>query len=803
MKKGRLIVLLLLVFSVSTVISGNISAGELGDSEGLILRQKLAEKGIINFKLDLNVRVPVPANAGCKALDLWGTLIRPSGGEKLPTILVATPYRREIFSIIYAALINYGYNLFLVDIRGTGSSEGAWTSFDLIEHYDTAHVVDKFIPAQSWSDGRVGMIGPSYMAIIQMLAAGLIERNETTGEPTHLKALFPLVPMSDPYRDIVLHGGNVDLEFIPLWLGMVDILGALPSLLMLGEEGLATESDFNEAMDAWTGHLTNIDDTIGWILDLNNSIDGPFFDKKSPMIYWPDKPEGGWGFVEGEKVIPSKLPVFMLGGWFDIFTRGTLNNYQYGLKNHAVTDKALVVGELYHLGGSLGMGLSCIMDMALPARWFDWKIKGKRDSFMEKFPVMLYVMGENRWRAEKSWPLPADRVSERRFYLSKAEASVISGDWFTADSSNILLSLTENLSNVDLSSVNPILKHEPHKLKYHGLTSRSSSRWLMGIPALFSQFSKHFMGNDINAAMPFEDERSDESGALTFTTEPLQEDLEIAGPMVLRFWARTDFTNDFYQWIISSLVEDTQDLLGFDTTMLDGKMLEWTVQWVVEVNDVFSDGRARNITSGWLNATHRQYDPDELSITTEHALDPGYTPFDPFYDRPDREPCEIEEGELYQYAVEIWPTCNVFKKGHRVRLSISNSDFPHLLPVVRPSANTIVIDDEHLATLDFTGVNKENEGSTWKWIDSPSTYLMTHRDRSLYVPSEDSDDEDSETEETIVQETTGEDYVSGCASPAEASWSSGSVAGMNLGAFLELILFPFFMVFVTRLIRRR
>ncbi len=49
-------------------------------------------------------------------------------------------------------------------------------------------------------------------------------------------------------------------------------------------------------------------------------------------------------------------------------------------------------------------------------------------------------------------------------------------------------------------------------------------------------------------------------------------------------------------------------------------------------------------------------------------------------------------------------------------MSLSASDFPHLLPILYPSNNTIVIDERHEARIDFTTTNGANEGSTWKWI---------------------------------------------------------------------------------------
>ena len=52
--------------------------------------------------------------------------------------------------------------------------------------------------AQSWSNGIVGMWGASYMAISQLFTAAQ--------QPPHLRAIFPIVPMGDSYRDMVFPG---------------------------------------------------------------------------------------------------------------------------------------------------------------------------------------------------------------------------------------------------------------------------------------------------------------------------------------------------------------------------------------------------------------------------------------------------------------------------------------------------------------------------------------------------------------------------------------------------------------------
>ena len=75
--------------------------------------------------------------------------------------------------------------------------------------------------SQPWSNGTTGMTGPSYMGISQLWAA--------SAKPTGLKAIFPQVPGADVYRDIVASGGQLDVGFIPFWLGLVTVTGLDPA----------------------------------------------------------------------------------------------------------------------------------------------------------------------------------------------------------------------------------------------------------------------------------------------------------------------------------------------------------------------------------------------------------------------------------------------------------------------------------------------------------------------------------------------------------------------------------------------
>jgi predicted acyl esterase len=728
--KNKSIYSAMLATIILTVWPFALPAADTMSSTEKSLREGLEAIGITDALVEMSVKIHIPDRYRnndlgqpelMPAVDLWGTLIRPAGDVKRPTILISTAYRRETCISMGYSLVRHGYNVLAIDNRGTGSAGGNWTAFDIIEHYDTAYVIDSWIPVQGWSDGKVGMIGASYMAIIQFMAGGLIDTDPATGEPIHLKALFPILPMSDPYRVIAVHGGMYEREFMIIWLTITNISSIVKPLIDTDDPG--------EAWDIWTSHIENISDTINWVMNPLHMNYCDWFKLKNASLYFPVKPKKGWRYdngaavEEGKRVLPAKLPVFMIGGWFDIFTLGESECYQYGLANHAPGDKAMVLGPWYHITGAMGLGLSALGDNELAARWFDWKIKGIDDPFMKEYPVLQYVMGAERWRAEKDWPLNKikGRTLNKKLYLSGKRPSSIDIDWFSTLNAAGNYSLVENVSIADHQGTAPVLRHDPPVL--HGRNSRSNARWSAGGQDFSYDMSLYQEGVDKDSESASEDERKDEIGALTFSTEPLEQDIEITGPLTLTFLAKTRFTRPLTQSVVDQCIALIKGALNLDEAMLLDIRTRRDVQWIVELNDVFPEGRAKNVTSGWLSAWHRPYDPENPTNT-----DPDYTPFNPYYyadtydaQHPDFNP--IEEGTVYRYVVELWPTSNVFRKGHRIRVSISNSDFPHLAPVLIPSENTIMLcnpdnpdDTADWARLDFTTTTATGEGVTWKWI---------------------------------------------------------------------------------------
>ena len=133
----------------------------------------------------------------------------PTKGCPCPTILNQTPYRKATTP---NGFVQHGYAEVITDARGTGSSQGYWEVFSAREQKDGAEVVN-WITHQKWSNGTVGLWGPSYMAINQLLTA---EQPGTSA----INALFTMVPMSDSYRDVTWSGGAWDSSFMSWWYAL-------------------------------------------------------------------------------------------------------------------------------------------------------------------------------------------------------------------------------------------------------------------------------------------------------------------------------------------------------------------------------------------------------------------------------------------------------------------------------------------------------------------------------------------------------------------------------------------------------
>ncbi|MEO7649983.1 MAG: CocE/NonD family hydrolase, partial [Bryobacteraceae bacterium] len=141
---------------------------------------------------------------------LSANVFRPDVRERVPTILVRTPYNKgSELTGPYQPFVQRGYAVVLQDVRGRFASEGTFRPFDQ-ETPDGDDTLN-WIARQTWSDGKVGMVGGSYLGIVQWKAA-------VSGNP-HLKAISPVVSGYDDYLDrYYSRGGALKLGHRLQWM---------------------------------------------------------------------------------------------------------------------------------------------------------------------------------------------------------------------------------------------------------------------------------------------------------------------------------------------------------------------------------------------------------------------------------------------------------------------------------------------------------------------------------------------------------------------------------------------------------
>lgn len=502
---------------------------------------------------------------------LVADVYRPMASGRFPVILTQTPYNKEnIPGNEY--FVRRGYVHVVVDVRGTGGSQGTWQSFGDAEQRDGYELV-QWAARQPWSDGNVGLWGASYMAINQFFTAAQ--------HPPALKAIFPIVPMADSYRDIVMSGGLMNTGFIPLWLALTTTTGVLPPTYTMEDpiRGATTVAD--HATGIFSFQLPTLAETV---TGGDKAYDGPYHQSRSP-IRVADQIE---------------VPTFIVGGLHDLFQRGEPLLYEKLKENHVQTK--LLMGPWNH--GNFGSGLPqdgvpTLDSIAL--RWFDHYLKGMNNRIEEIPDVTQYVLGEGRYEIQPDWPHPQLRPT--KMYLEEGNQ------------------LSENApmeqQSPDTMIQNPI----------NGICSGSTNQWLIGL---------------ISATPCAKDNRLTELGEITYTTPVMKEDLKFSGPIGAEIWV---------------------------TTTAEEAVLS------VRVTDVAPDGTSTELTAGWLAASLRKVEPEKSRIIQGNNLQPWH----PFTKE---SLMEVIPGKPIKLNIEIFPTNAVIKKGHRLRVSIGPSDFPHAFSTI-------------------------------------------------------------------------------------------------------------------------
>jgi putative CocE/NonD family hydrolase len=424
---------------------------------------------------------------------LRGDLYRPEADAPFPAILTRMPYGKDEYYCYLPAVGRFwarkGYAYLVQDVRGKWRSEGEWDPF-VNETHDGYDTID-WIAGQPWCDGSIGMVGESYYGYTCWAAA-------TTGHP-NLKCIAPSTTAMDIHDVWIYNGGAFCLQTMGTW----------------AIEMNATEYKNPLRLDYRHLPLQSMDDDAG-----------------IPCGYYKDwlrhpTRDSYWSDINlREKYAQVGIPVLHVGGWYDVFLKGTLDDW-LGVREHSGDanvreNQWLLIGPWDHdytTDDTHRIGRLEIGDASASTYWdrcqafFDYWLRGVDNGFDQTPSVQLFTIGDNAWRVGSEWP--PEKATRHNLYFHSA------GNAHQADSDGLLI-LTPPASE------EPADGYSYDPLDPVALTVKTD---------LWSR-AQHLPDR---AQLP---ERPD---VLVYQTAPLTDDLEITGPISTTLYASssavdTDFT---------------------------------------------------------------------------------------------------------------------------------------------------------------------------------------------------------------------------------------------------------------------
>lgn len=378
-----------------------------------------------SVSLAVERNVPVPMRDGTT---LRADVYRPAGNGRHPALLQRTPYDKSAPSTLIAFILraaSAGYAVVSQDVRGRFASDGEFFTFvsERQDGYDTL----AWLTSQPWCDGTVGMFSQSYVGMTQWQTA-------LSGHPA-LKAIVPVVTADNYHHGWAYQGGAFELSFNFSWT---------LSNLVLNTIKRRQETD-PSAVEDYEAVLSAVDDMTKEFNRL--PLAGhPLLAKYAPYYDdWLAHPtyDELWENLDVSRGHERlTVPALNIGGWHDIFLKGTIGNFT-GMRAKAATPEAragqrLLIGPWNHGGMRAGNPIGAIdfgmrsagaeIDVdGLHLRWFDRWLKGIDNGVDAQPPVRIFVMGANQWRSEQEWPLA--RTEWQDWYLhSDGRANSLNGD---------------------------------------------------------------------------------------------------------------------------------------------------------------------------------------------------------------------------------------------------------------------------------------------------------------------------------------------------------------------------------------
>jgi len=327
--------------------------------------------------------------------------------ERVPIVLMRTPYGRKRFDAIGRIFAERGYQAVIQSVRGTFGSGGVFNAFR--DEEKDGRVTLEWITRQEWFGGSLAMFGPSYLGFTQWSIAA--------DAPRFVKALSIQVAASSR-RDSLYPGESFFLDFALAWIHTLEIqekpLWRVVSA-RIGEKR-KLEPAFS-TLPLESADVMAAGRKIGFYQDwLNHNAPGdPWWDE---IDY-------------SRKIGRVSAEVNLIAGWYDYYLPFELADYT-ALKNTG-RNPFLTIGpwkhqDLGHFSAGLKESLS----------WFDAHLLGDA-SKLRRMPVRIFITGSCKWVEIPDWPPPADNIKwhiDSKGILSKEPPASCDPDGYVYDPSD-------------------------------------------------------------------------------------------------------------------------------------------------------------------------------------------------------------------------------------------------------------------------------------------------------------------------------------------------------------------------------
>jgi putative CocE/NonD family hydrolase len=318
------------------------------------------------------------------ATDIW----LPEGRGPFPVLLTRTPYHRAGALCSARTYTDWGYAYVVQDCRGKYDSEGEFRP--LVDEARDGHDTLDWIAGQTWCNGRIGLVGKSYLGIVQIPAA--------SGGHEALRCIVPGVAPNSFFRDWLRYDGCFAFANAVRWSLTHATCKTKPVIDHLTWDELYQMATLDQileraglrcpALQAWVDH---------------------------------DRYDAYWEAIDQQPMYDLvRVPGMHVGGWFDHLTRGQFDAFrgigERGATEGARTGQRLLIGpwghstvgargEAHRRYGDWDFGPESDLDVLEHERRFIGRwMQDRDDGFADEPPVKVFLMGENRWLDLDNWP---------------------------------------------------------------------------------------------------------------------------------------------------------------------------------------------------------------------------------------------------------------------------------------------------------------------------------------------------------------------------------------------------------------